>query len=107
MTTKHTPGPWKLEHLQVVAPSPRYPTSNLLVAQVYETSMMVDEPDHANADAALISAAPELLEALKETQEALWIVVKLVGIEHVAELDIAERADLMASAAIAKAEAKA
>ncbi len=63
--TSHTPGPWRLKH-----------------GQGYELVLCTDEQEkiavitdrHANydANARLIAAAPELLEALKIAEEALW-----------------------------------
>ena len=65
MSEQHTPGPWKLHHptphdFRILAPSGEAPTTiaRLAVAQA-GTSRRV------NANARLIAAAPELLEACR------------------------------------------
>ncbi len=68
MKTKHTPGPWKI---RINRQGPKVihettPGNAVLIAQVCETSTKMDEPDRAVYDAALITAAPELLEALQQ-----------------------------------------
>lgn len=65
--SKHTPGPW-LVRCQGYRLTVFHPTKNsdhVIVRQVEETSTTVDQPDRKPFDAALISAAPELLEALE------------------------------------------
>lgn len=57
MSAKHTPGPWRVHNLRVEPPpDPQRANGGWTVAQVYG-------PD-AEANARLIAAAPELLEAL-------------------------------------------
>lgn len=98
---QHTPGPWKKMGRDIVAPSPRYAKSHLLVAQVYETAMMVEEQDHAESDAVLIAAAPDLLEALKR-------IASIEANRHMIATwkDLASESIDIARAAIAKAEAQ-
>lgn len=59
----HTPGPWKFEH------SETYPSSEYGQPPHYEPAFVIagnqDIPVMIDDDARLISAAPELLEALK------------------------------------------
>ena len=67
MTTKHTPGPWRVEdrHPQraCLEISSKYPGD---VALVYHYRAGPDGEDpQADADARLIAAAPELLRALE------------------------------------------
>lgn len=57
--SKHTPGPWGLEKAEPERPGNYYvlaPDMNLAIARVYGNS--------GEANARLIAAAPELLEAL-------------------------------------------
>lgn len=69
--TQHTPGPWKSREARndtfiIEAPGSK---SGLItqVATIYETSVMVDQPERREYDASLISAAPDLLSALRST----------------------------------------
>jgi hypothetical protein len=74
--TKHTPGPWSVApRRQVLASNKR----GLLVAQVATGSVassigsaIIDEAE-GQANACLIAAAPELLEALKDLIDDLEI----------------------------------
>ena len=54
MTTTHTPGPWKVEPLN----------ADRVVIRKPDGGVAANCPAHFPADAALIAAAPELLEAL-------------------------------------------
>jgi hypothetical protein len=90
--SKHTPGPWLLHgritqgnHLPCSAV-----TAKTLIAKVY--SEAYNDIDEETANAILIAAAPELLEALKEFVE--WIEQGDYDISFLAK----------AQAAIAKAE---
>ena len=66
-----TPGPWSInttanaDQPVIQAPGTR-PKSWRMVAQVYETSMLKDEPIHAHSDARLIVKAPELARVLAD-----------------------------------------
>ena len=69
MQTKHTPGPWSyIGNGDVVAKSDKYCGGEKDIASVFLT---VNDEDEANA--CLIAAAPDLLEAL-------WLLV--AGIEN-------------------------
>lgn len=89
---KHSRGPWSVhsslagsvETLEVTAPDGSY------VAEVTNTETPADEQDWANAK--LISAAPDLLAALKKMRATMYS-------------DKSEES-VMADAAIAKAEGK-
>ena len=81
MTTSHSPGPWKAEeergvpYLKIRGSKlgERFKIANVL-EPVYEGSRQ-RESDETIANARLIAAAPELLEALKESLAALeWVV---------------------------------
>jgi len=66
MNTKHTPGPWKIqngkgEYEKVVT------AENYIICRVYADSKDPGKWDYANAR--LIAAAPELLEALLSALE--------------------------------------
>lgn len=98
MKTKHTPGPWyyRPEEPSVEAEHNNDTGFFLTVADCGESrTMSVDEQ---KANARLIAAAPELLEAL---QVCLWALTDETG-------NIAEReynASVMARAAITKSTA--
>jgi hypothetical protein len=79
-TVGHTPGPWKAEMGFVVAAEP---WDKMYVARAYEPQVMEhlgcfgpsqsfnDVADMAAANARLIAAAPEMLEALKAARAEL------------------------------------
>lgn len=77
MRTKHTPGPWKVEvHKDGQLPDWNSQTKhteiwsqNTHVATIHE-HVRKNSPDAANAR--LIAAAPEMLEALKLVNEAMF-----------------------------------
>lgn len=60
MSIKHTPGPWTTKELQVYAEDGNGST----LAHVYDPSRDHDHSE-AEANALLIAAAPDLLEALR------------------------------------------
>ena len=70
--TQHTPGPWKQkdDHKTMISatlPKDWKPTPEHPVYIVCQTNMYVTVPhEEAKANASLIAAAPELLEALKD-----------------------------------------
>lgn len=69
MTTKHTPGPWSFKTVSTDGASSVKGADGRGVASV---SGNIRRPaDEMVANAALIAAAPELLEALKRTVSAL------------------------------------
>jgi hypothetical protein len=100
MTTQHTPGPWEvIKHgrgpLDSITIRRDY-TSGEYVAQIVPTNS--DEPLTVAANARLIAAAPELLEACK-------LVIKEWERAKISTLSIEEHQSLIA--AIAKAEGRA
>ena len=65
MTTEHTPGPWNAEPMIRDHGFPYTPVmATTLIACVYSTAFGDDEQSLANA--ALIAAAPEMYEALRD-----------------------------------------
>lgn len=73
-TAKHTPGPWTLEdHTEVVArvPSPNGPRSDVLtICRAADVDIYVDgRAGTPEANARLISAAPDLLAACEAVDE--------------------------------------
>lgn len=64
---KHTPGPWRIDPIKAHANGNRR-----IMAEQCTTVAVV--PEHLAADARLIAAAPDLLEALKDLlDEAEWL----------------------------------
>ena len=72
-TNKHTPGPWNIEHDKIEGIRP--------ICQLYHpcgdiVDWPTDNPDdgdrEAEANAALIAAAPDLLAALEALQKEAW-----------------------------------
>lgn len=70
MSTKHTPGPWRLNSDALVCGNGDLMMS---IAICYDKSSAADgvSRDEMKANARLIAAAPELLAALKDTFDAL------------------------------------
>lgn len=69
--TTHTPGPWTLERNRATSLSV-YGSDKVFVGEVYNE---IDEPlQTEEANARLIAAAPELLEALKLAQS--WMITE-------------------------------
>lgn len=68
--SKHTPGPWKVDkYIDSGKPSLSVSANGSEVAQA--SSWAGDGADEAGANARLIAAAPELLEACREAKEVL------------------------------------
>lgn len=69
MKTKHTPGPWKIDNTGVLTNS----KGNRVFATVYVARPTVESEyfDKWQANARLIAAAPDLLEALKAVYNRL------------------------------------
>jgi len=74
MTTKHTPGPWTYERLYphkkgcaIGTGNLTNPTASTLIATAWNTTKGLSGPqdEETEANARLIAAAPELLEALQ------------------------------------------
>jgi len=77
MTTKHTPGPWDMDHLQH-GDNLILSKSGYVIASVGGRLRAYQHQQKANA--ALIAAAPDLLEALIEvSDECRRMQVDLVG----------------------------
>ncbi|KDS77633.1 hypothetical protein WLV04_24715 [Bordetella bronchiseptica] len=70
MTTKHTPGPWAVRYDYVVQARSFDDGRLVPVAQPYGVN---SDGTDLFANARLIAAAPELLEALEEAVDLAWI----------------------------------
>lgn len=83
MTTKHTPGPWEVEGVEIRA-SNEHPSESLCVMT----------PGFNEADAVLMASAPKLLAALVALEEAARQVmsgemaVSSIQIERMAAQDV-------------------
>ena len=62
--SKHTPGPWKTERL-LVLPAMSIMSGNYEVCRLFRTDGWKNTSKAAEANAALICAAPEMLATLK------------------------------------------
>jgi hypothetical protein len=93
---KFTPGPWKV--LPAHHCIPGYHVCGQIVADTFTDRNAYDDP--SEADQLLMAAAPELLEALRLTREALK---RVFADPNMAEGD-ARQALALADIAIAKAE---
>ena len=93
-TTKHTPGPWRYYTESQPDGCPIVGSGGPMVAMLAHSVNHPDQSDEANANAYLIAAAPELLEAL----ECLLAAVE----QHDTPLTDPER--IAARSAIAKAK---
>jgi hypothetical protein len=89
---KHTPGPWHAEHVGESDYGDVY--------EVYNVNTQIAS-SMWEADARLIAAAPELLEALRYTLQYAEKLEKAAGLSSAANVSLDK-----ARAAIAKAEGK-
>lgn len=103
---KHTPGPWtyvigkSLLHVEVDAAAPHIDGIHFLAGQA-----ICSLPKKAEANARLIAAAPELLEACKKLVE--WNErEKDHAISFMERVNLCNEAFLMMDAAIAKADGR-
>jgi len=110
---KHTPGPWKLVAREVLEDGSVYPTHLVRGPEDYQVSaieshaaaeLAIKHPEQGwgirEADARLIAAAPELLEALLWCKSQGWIqYTKRIPNQNAAFCDGVDKA----LAAIAKA----
>ena len=100
--SKHTPGPWRDvnmgEQIVIIAPVPTAIYDYYLVATV-------SKGDHADANARLIAAAPELLEALVEISHALADGSLKFTRPRQSDSDPYHKANVLMCAAIEKATA--
>lgn len=105
MNTQHTPGPWKIEGAFNGPDFTIRSTDNKVIAVVpfpHAGIVEAQNPTEATANADLIAAAPELLEALKEAQKLLHpIVMKMKIKDHFHEHNVLANVIVKA---IAKAE---
>lgn len=103
----HTPGPWALSHVcggnYTVLPESHKKHASHAIASVHE-----NHGEENAANARLIAAAPELLEALKVMKVALRQLENMTA-ELLSDADCRElsKAHNQARAAIAKAEGSA
>ena len=76
-TQQHAPGPWTLDNGHIVAPSDRWgqSTRTILIAKMEKhrpgSADRVSPDDVQAANARLILAAPDLLEAIRVLSEAI------------------------------------
>lgn len=94
--SKHTPGPWKVQH-DPFNPNVRIVGDKELIVCVQATDMFAKETE---ANAALIAAAPDMLEALENRTEILC------GMSCNKDAGFHTGACEMARAAISKAKGK-
>lgn len=66
MTTTHTPGPWTRRYGQHVYAGASASEAGRLLFTAAPTNGTREELDEANANAALIAAAPELLRVMED-----------------------------------------
>src|SRR5258708_1056556 len=96
----HTPGPWTLHR--------KYPSARIVAGEFefLQTNGRGDNPDVWLANARLVAAAPELLDALKQLMKAYESV--LPGLAKIAVQDYAliNDAPVAAERAILKAEGR-
>lgn len=99
---KYTPGPWRLDEIGNVESEAVHNIAVVFSAagQVNWGGSDFDTLAHCEANARLIAAAPELLEALK----GLVVALENIGGEHVTGREGSEKRIDAAYAAIEKAE---
>ena len=102
MRTNHTPGPWKTDGsgMSVYSANTRLDFAPIVAAAVGNEKSLAQ----LRADARLIAAAPDLLEACQRMM--LWFEVeddhsKMPEFMH--RVDLCNQVEMLASAAIAKA----
>ena len=67
---KHTPGPWVVNDLYAETEIRGPQNSGAMICVMSPWGIAADEPDPQRANARLIAAAPDLLEALREYDAA-------------------------------------
>jgi len=87
MKTKHTPGPWQHTDSKIISLSSWFVPPDESIDDPGIRTTVVElrgamGGDDINADAKLIAAAPELLEALKECEEIIWAYKGLILSQH-------------------------
>lgn len=107
MNTKHTPGPWRItmptkpnkSYAKIDAPNGVWlEFAKVVVRYDYGDDQFTDRPEGL-ANAKLIAAAPELLDALIEAEKVLWMHSIEIGKSGFNPLDAINKA----KAAIKKA----
>ena len=94
---KHTPGPWYIDPIKAHANG----NQRIMAGQCTPVAVV---PEHLAADARLIAAAPDLLEALKEATSALeWRWERVANRAAPVHETAIQEAYNQARAAIAKA----
>lgn len=98
----HTPGPWEAQ-FEI--------DGSFWIMSGKKIVATIEPRDKTRANATLIAAAPELLEACKDLREALFgLINQLPNNDNLAdmqiELDKCEKAESISSKAIAKAEGR-
>lgn len=112
MTTKHTPGPWRLDiaarsaGFAVVASRPKASGGTNRVCSTIPANRTPDAFEEAKANARLIAAAPEMLAALKDAIGALEFCRDYHSDLGNEDQDFAQGKLEAAITAIAKAEAR-
>jgi hypothetical protein len=106
--SKHTPGPWRTQKLEGdMQQKVHVRAEHLPIATVFALNStgrgFVTLTDEEQANAALIAAAPEMLEALRKANAALKCNIKSGNLNCICEGCTAADA---ARAAIAKAEGR-
>ena len=97
--SKHTPGPWKATCRDMTYKGGDWSEDEFLQWEVEGPRAPFGRGDFFQADARLIAAAPDLLEALREYRAAI-----LFAQDKQALMSAIKSADDKARAAIAKAE---
>lgn len=102
--TAHTPGPWKNTGCHITNSDTyiAFAQNDVADAVAGVKERKVPEPREARANAALIAAAPDLLDALIE----LSAVIGLTAIKYPEHLAILQKSVDRANATIAKAECR-
>jgi hypothetical protein len=93
--SKHTPGPWKVSH-----------EANgqwTIFAENYDVTSIPDDPDYGRpsedpANARLIAAAPEMLEALKQVVQDCRCSVKERFSGHLVDCSVPHALNVIAKA---------
>lgn len=71
MNTKHTPGPWQYDGMWSLIMAGKYEIAAIHAARFAEETSRRKRLDEVQANARLIAAAPELLEACKRALSAI------------------------------------
>ncbi len=80
--SKHTPGPWKYSTEPQPNGCPIIGAQGLMIAMLAHTVKQADQRETALANARLIAAAPELLEALRVAALALAHATETVPVVY-------------------------